>query len=122
MHELSVTEQILDIALRHAREVGAVRITDVHLVIGELSSIVDDSVQFYWDFVSQDTIAEQSQLHFRRVTAVMKCRDCGHTYSPRQHLSCPACQSQNIDITAGEEFYLEAIDVDKEKEEEGVLP
>ena len=121
MHELSVTEQILDIALRHAREAQAMRIRDVYLVIGELSSIVDDSVQFYWDFVSRGTIAEQSQLHFRRITAVMECDDCGHTYSPHQHLLCPACGSRNITITAGEEFYLEAIDVDKEEEEVSVL-
>ena len=47
MHELPVTESILEIALRHAQEAGARRITDLYLIIGQLSTIVDDSIQFY---------------------------------------------------------------------------
>ncbi len=58
MHELAVTESILEIALRHSGEAGAQRITDLHLVIGELSTIIDESVQFYWDFVSEGTPAD----------------------------------------------------------------
>lgn len=114
MHELFVTEQIRDIALRHAA--GAGRITDLYLVVGELSTVVDDSVQFYWDFVSEGTIAEGATLHFRRVAAEMVCNDCAHCYSPRDTLPCPACGSANVRITAGEEFYLEAIDVEEVKE------
>ncbi len=49
MHELAVTERVLEISLRHAEAAHATRITQIHLVVGQLSSIVDDSVQFYWD-------------------------------------------------------------------------
>ena len=38
MHELAVTESILQIATRHAREAGASRITNLYLVIGQYSS------------------------------------------------------------------------------------
>jgi Zn finger protein HypA/HybF involved in hydrogenase expression len=41
----------------------------------------------------------------------MTCQDCQHTYSPQEALSCPECHSIHVWITAGEEFYLEAIDV-----------
>lgn len=111
MHELSVTESILEIALRHGREAGADSVTELFLVIGELSSIVDDSVQFYWDIVSEGTAAAGSKLHFRRVPGRLGCRTCGHTYSPREDLPCLACGGIDIDILAGEEFYLEAIEV-----------
>ena len=115
MHELMVTESIRDIALRHAKEAGAARITDLFLVIGELSSIVDDSVQFYWDFVTEGTMAEGATLHFRRIPAEMVCQACGHSYSPRQALPCPACDSNDVRVTAGEEFFLEAIEVTEEE-------
>lgn len=112
MHELAVTESILEIALRHGREAGATRVTDLFLVVGELSTIVDDSVQFYWDIISEGTPAAGSKLHFRRVPGQLSCRTCGHTYSPRQDLPCPACGGVAIDVIAGEEFYLEAIEVE----------
>lgn len=115
VHELMVTENILSIALRHAREAQAEAITDLHLVVGELSSIVDDSVQFYWEFVSKGTIAEKATLHFRRIPAQMACRRCRRTYSPHESLTCPACGSSETKIIAGEEFFLESIDVDKQK-------
>lgn len=111
MHELAVTENILAIALRHAAQSGAAMITDLHLVVGELSSIVDDSVQFYWDIISDGTPAAGATLHFRRVPAQLSCRACGQTYSPRENLPCPACGSVDIAVIAGEEFYLEAIDI-----------
>ncbi|HQF69985.1 MAG TPA: hydrogenase maturation nickel metallochaperone HypA, partial [Promineifilum sp.] len=76
MHELAITESILEIALRHGRSAGATRITDLHLVIGELSSVVDESVQFYWDIVSEGTAAAGATLHFRRVPARLVCRAC----------------------------------------------
>lgn len=111
MHELSVTENILRIALRHAEEAHAEKITNVYLVVGDLSSIVNDSVQFYWEFISEDTIAEQAVLHFRRIQTEMKCLDCEHVYNPQNDLGCPNCTSANVQIVAGEEFYVEAIDI-----------
>jgi hydrogenase nickel incorporation protein HypA/HybF len=116
MHEISVTESILEIALRHARQADARAVTDLHLVIGELSTIVDESVQFYWDIVAEGTAAAGSKLHFRRIPGCLSCRTCGHTYSPREDLPCPACAGIEIDIIAGEEFYLESIEITGEPE------
>ncbi len=113
MHELSVTQSILEIALRHAESARAARITDLNLVVGQLSSIVDDSVQFYWDMISQGTPAEGSQLHFRRVPTELLCQDCGHRYKPAaEDLACPRCSSIRVKVVAGEEFYLESIEVE----------
>ena len=113
MHELSVTESILEIALRHAKSAQAKKISNLYLVIGQLSSIVDDSVQFYWDFVSKDTAAEGAQLNFRRIPAELRCSDCGHTYTlEKGELACPACGGAHIKIVSGEEFYLESIEVE----------
>ena len=114
MHELSITENIIEIALSHAEKANASKISDLYLVIGQLSSLVDDSIQFYWDMLAKDTKAEGAILHFRRLPIVIKCNSCKHTYTPSgEKMSCPACLSEKITIIQGEEFYLEAIDVDK---------
>ena len=113
MHELPVTQRILEIALRHAGEAGATRVTALYIVIGELSSIVDDSVQFYWDIISKDTPCEGAQLHFERLPATLHCLDCGCTYTLAGELApCPRCQSIHLRVLGGEEFRLESIEVE----------
>lgn len=113
MHELSITESLLEIALRHADSAGARRISDLYLVIGQLSSVVDESVQFYWDIIADGTIAEGANLHFERIPTKIKCLNCEHTFKPLDNkMSCPNCDSINIQILTGEEFFLEAINVE----------
>jgi len=113
MHELAVTQSILKIALDHAEKAHAQRITDLHIVVGELSSMVDDSVQFYWDIIAKDTIAEGAALRFHRVPAELQCMTCFHKYHPSdQELVCPQCGGVGAKIIAGEEFALESIDVE----------
>lgn len=113
MHELAVTESILKITTRYALQEQASRVTDVFLVIGDLSSIIDDSVQFYWDFITKDTVCAQSILHFHRITAKAKCKACGHEYHLKELMPCPTCNSALFKIIEGEEFYVDSIQITK---------
>lgn len=116
MHELPVTESILKIVLEFAQKNQAISVTDITLTIGSLSSIVDDSVQFYWDHISQGTICENAKLHFNRVMATLKCLDCGTTYPLIEELTpCPSCGGINIIILSGEEFQVDHIEITKEE-------
>ena len=116
MHELAVTQSILKIVLRHAEQAGAKRVDAIHLIVGELSTNVDESVQFYWDIIARDTIAEGATLHFRRVPAELQCIACFTKYHPGSgELVCPKCGSVGAKIIAGEEFSVEAIDVDEQE-------
>ena len=110
MHELSVTQGILDIALKNS---GTRKVQQINLVIGQFSSIVDDSVQFYWDVISKDTVAEGARLHFERIPGEMTCQQCGHVFRPTgETFDCPSCSSPFVKITKGEEFQVESIDVE----------
>lgn len=114
MHELSVTQSILSIVVRHAEQAGAARVTDIRLVVGQLSSIVDDSVQFYWDLIAAGTLAEGARLHFQRRPAEMRCQACGAQFelAASAEFTCPRCASADVRVTSGEEFYVESIDVE----------
>ena len=113
MHELSVTQQVLNIAVEKAQENGAATIKQIDLVIGDLSSIVDESVQFYFDILSRGTPAEGAKLVFRRVPATVRCRRCTHEFTARgEDWTCPQCREMDCQIVTGNEFYLESIEVE----------
>jgi len=114
VHELSITQNLLEIALRHGEQAQATKITDLHLVIGQLSSVVDDSVQFYWDMIAEGTLAEGATLHFTRIPAQLECKECDQIYSleGNQLDGCPNCESLSVKVIAGKEFQLESIEIE----------
>lgn len=118
MHELSVTEGLLEIATRHAQARGAQRVLDLHIVIGQLASIVDDSVQFYWDIISAGTPCQGAHLTFQRVPATVQCNTCDQTFAFNLEVpSCPTCGSFSTHLISGEEFRLDSIEIEMPPEE-----
>lgn len=114
MHELAVTQSVLAIALEAAQQAGGPRIVGIDLVIGELSSIVDDSVQFHFDILSQGTLAEDARLHFRRIPTSVFCWDCSERWDAHAPLlpECPLCGSARLQVEGGQEFYVDCIEVE----------
>lgn len=113
MHEFSITQSILAIALEKANEAQASKITKINLVIGELSGIVNECVQFYFDFLSKDTIAAEASLSFERTPNRLRCRNCDTVFSPDNlDWACPNCREQKIEIISGCECRVESIEVE----------
>ena len=113
MHELPISQSLLDLALKHADEAGGGQITNLYLVIGKLSSVVDKSIQFYWDIISEGTAAEGAELHFRQTPIKIECLDCGANFEPDEFsYTCESCRSNRVRVTGGDEFQLEAIDLE----------
>ena len=113
MHELAITENIIEVVTRHAQQAGAKHVLKIHLVIGELASIVDDCIQFYFDFMSKDTIMSEAILEFERVPITLRCEACEHEWPPTTgDWSCPYCQAAQARVIAGREFTIDHIEVE----------
>ena len=113
MHEYAVTRNIVDIAVKEAAAAGAGSITEIRLVIGDLSSIIDESVSMYFEIISKGTAAEGARLLFKRVPAGMRCNKCGYHYDkPRSGFECPRCLSTGTLTGEGREFYVESLEVE----------
>ncbi len=113
MHELSITQSILSIALEQAKTVQANKIIRIDLTIGELSGVVNECVEFYFEVLSKDTVAAGASLCFDRIPIKLRCRNCNTTFSPDNiEWVCPGCRQQQVEIISGRECYVSSIEVD----------
>lgn len=113
MHELPVTEQIVEIVLDHARRASAKRVVKVNLVVGELTGFAGDSIQFYFDILSKETEAEKASLSISRIPARARCHQCKKEFQPGDmDWLCPDCGGPVEEVMGGREFYVESIEVE----------
>ncbi len=114
MHELSVTQSILEIAVDYAARGQATQIVEIHLQIGEVSDFDDEWIQRYFDFVSKGTIAEGARLRISRVPARMQCDRCSFIFpldKSTWNTQCPSCLSKETHLISGREFRVESLEV-----------
>ncbi len=113
MHELAITQSMLELVLEQAKEAGAKKVEKINLIIGEMSGYVEDSVRFYFDFLSKETIAEGAALSFTMVPATARCRNCGKVFKVKEFdWVCPNCSQTSLEITGGKELRVESIEVE----------
>lgn len=114
MHELSVTQSLIDMMLSEAEKAKADRITKVNIVVGENTGIVGDCVQFYFDILSDGTIANGAKLCFKTVPALFHCARCDLDYRVKSgslSFKCPVCGESGTMIKKGNELYIENMEV-----------
>ncbi len=113
MHELAITQNMLDVVLDEAKTAKATKITKINLVIGGLSGVVSDCVQFYFDLLKKGSAAEEAIIEFRLVPAEFRCRDCQHNFSLQDSSwICPNCHSTSLEVRSGQQCYVESIEVE----------
>ena len=113
MHELAITQSILDVTRKAAEEHGAGRVLSVRIVLGQYSGVVPQCVQDYFDVVSRDTIAQGARLEFRRLPAVIRCERCGRDSEiDIRQVRCPLCGSTRLKLIQGREFYIESLEAE----------
>jgi hydrogenase nickel incorporation protein HypA/HybF len=113
VHESAITESLLQLALEKAREAKAGKITRINLTVGELAGVVPDCVQFYFDIISKNTLADGAALNFEMKPTLLRCRKCHREFIPADHnWDCPDCRELSTEIVAGRECFMESIEVE----------
>ncbi|WP_204103263.1 MULTISPECIES: hydrogenase maturation nickel metallochaperone HypA [Spirulina sp. CCY15215] len=113
MHEVSLMEQTLEIAIAYAQEQNATRIHHLKMQIGEISGVVPDALNFAFDVVTRGTIAEGATLKIEMVSILCHCPDCDRNFHPVDTYiyECPDCQHLSAKIVSGREIELSSLEV-----------
>ena len=113
MHELPVTQSILNIALTESEKYHAKRVTKIKISIGVMAGMMPECIQEYFNIISEGTIAEKAELIFQIVPATFECQDCGAVFSSnRIRFRCESCNSNRVKLLGGKEFLVDSIDIE----------
>jgi hydrogenase nickel incorporation protein HypA/HybF len=111
MHELPVVLDIVHVMDEEAEKRGLKKITQINLVIGELSSIVDECVQMYFEILAKESVCAEAILKFEYRPATLKCLHCGHEFPHEKSFDCPDCGGDSTLVNGtGREFYIKSFD------------
>jgi hydrogenase nickel incorporation protein HypA/HybF len=88
-------------------------VTAVEVSIGHLRQVVPSSLEFAFELLSNGTPLEGARLELNEVAPRGRCRDCGvETELHDFPLRCGRCGGLDLELLAGEELQVEAIEIE----------
>jgi len=113
LHELSLTQSIVDLAIEHAHREKAEVIRSITVEIGALSGVLADAVEFAFEVCSRGTMAEGARLEILHIAGLGRCLEC-HEESELATLSysCPRCGSLTLETVQGQEMKFTEMEID----------
>jgi hydrogenase nickel incorporation protein HypA/HybF len=121
MHELSIVGSIVDSVTESAAAYRGARVTEVHLRVGALAAVIEDSLQFCYGIATEGTPLEGSKLVVKILPVVMHCGACGADgeIASLQSFSCPHCGEPASDLRQGRELEIESFEIEEAGEAVG---
>ncbi len=118
MHELAIAESIVEGVTQHALECKAQRVTSVRLQIGEATGIVDDSLAFSFEMITNlEPLLAGARLVIERVPHRARCRHCNKEFDVIHFIAqCPDCETWDIDVISGMELRVLDMEIEESKE------
>lgn len=108
MHELAITQEIVEILRARA---GERRVRRVVLEIGRLSSVLPEAVRFCFDLCAEGTPAEGAVLEILEPPGRARCRQCGGEVVLERPFGRCRCGSTDLDWISGEELKVREMEV-----------
>ncbi|HTO46081.1 MAG TPA: hydrogenase maturation nickel metallochaperone HypA [Burkholderiales bacterium] len=111
MHELALTQGIVDLVTQVGRQEGLHRVTRVVVEVGVAAAVVPDALTFCFDIVAADTIARGAELVIEPVALRAVCRACGDEFDAASLASpCPDCGAYGPRLVRGRELRVKSLD------------
>ena len=103
---------ILEIAEKEMQKAEANRIDEIQLVVGKLSGIVIESLQFALDILKKNSILAQADIKIEETNAKMQCLHCRHEFEATDfYVTCPECGEFGHSILSGKDMFIKSISV-----------
>lgn len=113
MHEMSIAEGIVDIALQTLKANEGTVVHQIQVQLGKMSGVEPDSLHFCFEAVTKGTAAEGAKLELQMVPVAARCLDCDTEFSVVDYkFKCPRCHSTAVVMTTGRELRVVSIDMD----------
>ena len=102
MHELGITQSIIDHARETAQANGARRVTDIFLAMTPAADFSQESIEMYFDMLTgEDDYFMGARLHFDHQPGAARCMGCGEVFTAHaQRETCPRCSSWTVAFDA----------------------
>ena len=112
MHELSLATAMIEQLQAAAIREGASRIVAIEVVLGALSGVERDPLEFCFPVAAEGSMAEGAELRIEEQDVKVRCGACSHEGSPEPPgLACPACGSLAVEVLEGRDFRVRAMEV-----------
>ena len=100
MHELGITQGIIDRAREAAAANGARRVAGLYLVMTPAADFTQDSIEMYFEMLAgEDELFRGATLHFEHRPVAATCLSCSDEFSTdAPHPICPQCGSLLVQL------------------------
>lgn len=113
MHETSIAQDIITIVEETLRDHPEQRLQKVNVTIGEMIAVVPALLNHAYNSLVSNTPLDGSKLDISIIPISAVCHSCCKTFSLNEYdFLCPACQSANIEVKTGNEFYIKELEVE----------
>jgi Zn finger protein HypA/HybF involved in hydrogenase expression len=100
VHELGITQGIIDRAREAAVANGARKVAGLYLVMTPAADFTQDSIEMYFEMLAgEDEFFKGAVLHFERRPVAATCLSCSDEFSTdAPHPICPQCGSLLVQL------------------------
>ncbi|MEV6140548.1 hydrogenase maturation nickel metallochaperone HypA [Nocardia sp. NPDC051990] len=108
MHEMAITQYLVDAVSEHARGRAVHTVT---VEVGALCAVVPESMQFCFELATEGTTVQGARLDLRIVDGAARCRNCGAEFLLPDLIVLCRCGSADVEVTAGRELRIVSMEV-----------